>query len=197
MTSAPPKSRMSVDRQAELFAVVLDLLLEVGYERLTLDAVAARAHTSKATLYRLWDGKPGLVMAALRHKQPPKIDHSEAGSLNEVFELMARGAGDLAGRDMQMAFTLMRAASADDEFRLLLRETFLDPSVETLTNYFDQAADRGEIVRDPALFRRLVFAIIEHFVLLGMFNAEPDTVETRRAFFDAIIRPALTFTTSN
>lgn len=47
-------------------------LSENGYTRLTMESVAARAETNKAVLYRRWDNKSELVIAAL-HKYLPKI----------------------------------------------------------------------------------------------------------------------------
>ena len=52
------------------------VLAEVGYDLLTMDAVAARAKASKATLYRRWKSKPELVVAAVmcapeRHRDRP------------------------------------------------------------------------------------------------------------------------------
>ena len=57
---ASPWSR----RETELLAVTLQLLQEHGYDRLTLDAVAATARASKATVYRRWPTKAELVLAA-------------------------------------------------------------------------------------------------------------------------------------
>ncbi|HME77339.1 MAG TPA: helix-turn-helix domain-containing protein, partial [Mycobacterium sp.] len=51
-------------REAELLAVTLRLLQQHGYDRLTLEAVAASAHASKATMYRRWPSKAELVLAA-------------------------------------------------------------------------------------------------------------------------------------
>src|SRR3984885_4494039 len=51
-------------REAELLAVTLRLLQEHGYDQLTIDAVAAAAHASKATVYRRWPSKAELVLAA-------------------------------------------------------------------------------------------------------------------------------------
>ena len=48
------RSRITPEREAELYRAVLDLLREVGYDALTMDAVAARTKSSKATLYRQW-----------------------------------------------------------------------------------------------------------------------------------------------
>ena len=64
------RSRITPEREAELYAAVLDLLREVGYDALTMDAVAARTRSSKATLYRQWGGKPELVAKAVRHNKP-------------------------------------------------------------------------------------------------------------------------------
>ncbi|HXD24486.1 MAG TPA: helix-turn-helix domain-containing protein, partial [Propionibacteriaceae bacterium] len=44
-------------RETELLAVTLQLLQQHGYDRLTLDAVAATARASKATVYRRWPTK--------------------------------------------------------------------------------------------------------------------------------------------
>ena len=50
------------------------MLAEVGYDRLTMDAVATRAKASKATLYRRWTNKASLVIDALMpHKGDPPV----------------------------------------------------------------------------------------------------------------------------
>ena len=53
-------------RDAAICDATLALLLEVGYDRMSMDAVAARAHASKATIYRRWPGKQELVLDAVR-----------------------------------------------------------------------------------------------------------------------------------
>jgi AcrR family transcriptional regulator len=44
-------------RDLVLREAALALLAEVGYDRLTMDAVAARAGAAKITIYRRWQGK--------------------------------------------------------------------------------------------------------------------------------------------
>ena len=51
-------------RETELLAVTLRLLQQHGYEGLTVEAVAATARASKATIYRRWASKAELVLAA-------------------------------------------------------------------------------------------------------------------------------------
>ena len=46
------RPRVEGDREREILDAALEVLAEVGYDRLTMDAVAQRAKASKATLYR-------------------------------------------------------------------------------------------------------------------------------------------------
>lgn len=54
-----------------LYEATLAELTEVGYGGLTMEGIAARAHTGKAALYRRWDTKCELVHAALVFALPP------------------------------------------------------------------------------------------------------------------------------
>ncbi len=127
-TDSPPRSRMKPERLAELFEAVRGLLTETGYERLTFDAVAARARTSKATLYRHWGGsKADLVMAALTHERPGLPDHAGATSLDEVLAWMAR-ADCFSTSDLRLAFMLLHAAAGDPGFGAALRKEIITRS---------------------------------------------------------------------
>src|SRR5580700_11308769 len=52
-------------RERAILSAAIGLLGEAGYEAMTMDAVAARAHASKTTIYRRWPGKAELVRAAV------------------------------------------------------------------------------------------------------------------------------------
>src|SRR4051812_5544685 len=62
--SAPQRRRGAALEKALLDAAWAELN-DHGYDEFTIDAVAARAATSRAVLYRRWPGKPELVHAAL------------------------------------------------------------------------------------------------------------------------------------
>src|SRR6266436_5948028 len=58
-------------RDAAILEATIAVLSDVGYDRLTIDAVATKAKASKATVYRRWQNKAGLVvdaLATLKHK---------------------------------------------------------------------------------------------------------------------------------
>ncbi|SEG31087.1 transcriptional regulator, TetR family [Actinacidiphila yanglinensis] len=69
-TSSGGRTAATRRRGAELEAELLDAawaeLAEVGYARLTMEGVAARAHTGKQVLYRRWPNRAALVVAAMR-----------------------------------------------------------------------------------------------------------------------------------
>jgi len=196
MTEDQPRLRMPPARVAELLDVVRTLLSDVGYERLTFDAVAARARTSKSTLYRHWPSKPELVMAALTHddaRHPPLWEDSGARSLDEVFAQLAR-ADRIPGRDLRMGFMLLHAALSDPEFASALRAEIITPTVDELAAVFEAAADHGEIVRDSPLFQRLAYVILTDLAFSPVLSGEEEAATSRHDLFRTVIRPALTFT---
>ena len=55
--TAVSRPRVEGDREQEILDATLDVLADMGYDRLTMDAVAHRAKACKATLYRRWNSK--------------------------------------------------------------------------------------------------------------------------------------------
>src|SRR5271163_3763605 len=71
---------LDMSRDIAIRDAALDLLAEIGYDRLTMDAIAARAHASKATIYRRWPGKAALVVDALNCSKGSMLE-PDTGSL--------------------------------------------------------------------------------------------------------------------
>jgi AcrR family transcriptional regulator len=117
-----PSQRDLPAREREILDVTGELLTEIGYERLTIDAVAARAHASKATIYRRWPGKPALVAAALRHLTCAGSSPAEyTGDLRADLLAHLRAARDqLAARGSLLA-GLVTAMRHDPELAALVR----------------------------------------------------------------------------
>src|ERR1700685_4779382 len=89
--------RLYASRDAALRDAALELLAEIGYDRLTIAAVAARAKASKMTIYRRWSGKAELVVDALSClRQPGEVP--DTGSLRGDLQGLGGGAGNSDGR---------------------------------------------------------------------------------------------------
>ena len=76
------RPRVEGERESEILDAALHLLAEVGYDRMTMDAVATQAKASKATLYRRWTDKPSLVVdAILQSKEALQTPDPDTGNL--------------------------------------------------------------------------------------------------------------------
>src|SRR6266568_94459 len=64
-----------------IFDAVLDQLCAVGYPGLTMEGIAACAHTGKAALYRRWERKEDLIVDALEHTLPSMAELPDHGNL--------------------------------------------------------------------------------------------------------------------
>jgi AcrR family transcriptional regulator len=142
---------LDASRDVALRDAALALLAEIGYDRLTIDSVAARAHASKTTIYRRWSGKAELIVDALNslkgsHPVP------DTGSLRGDLEQIARNATSTDNCfDAQLMIGLITALARDEELRRVVRERFIDPGHSDLNAIFARAIARGEIPADRNL----------------------------------------------
>src|SRR3982751_6599693 len=82
--TAPPAGRsrrLDEKREQAILRATYDQLGETGYQGLRVDAVASRAQASKATLYRHWPTKAGLVAEAVRACKASEAVAPDTGSL--------------------------------------------------------------------------------------------------------------------
>jgi AcrR family transcriptional regulator len=77
-------------RDTDLLEAAIVVLAEIGYDRMTMNMVAARAKAGKATMYRRWPSKPDLVLEAIAHM---KRGQADTNSLPDTGTLR----GDLLG----------------------------------------------------------------------------------------------------
>jgi len=79
----PAKIGRPVDKQRDIVILkaALELVAEQGYDSVTMDAIALKAHAGKATLYRRWKSKPYLIAEAIRFMMPceQKVDTQRCG----------------------------------------------------------------------------------------------------------------------
>lgn len=145
-----PRPRVTGDREDDILDATVAVLSEVGYDRLTMDQVAAQARASKATLYRRWESKAELVLdAVVRAKELPSDDPADTGTLRG--DLMADTCGPNGwAEDLPMSVLagLLTAVNADPHLRALWQERFLGPRLARNRTIFERARARGEIADD-------------------------------------------------
>ncbi|MGW3632969.1 TetR/AcrR family transcriptional regulator [Streptomyces sp. NPDC005122] len=185
------RSRITPEREAELYRAVLDLLREVGYDALTMDAVAARTKSSKATLYRQWGGKAELVVKALRHEKPSAGD-ADTGSLAGDFHALVMREDDCR---MEQNSALMRglamALHGNPDLLKAFRELIIEPETVELRRVLGRAVARGEIRPDNPAQEYVLHMLIGAFAVRGVIDQRPPTRAFLTSYVDAVILPAL------
>ncbi len=89
---------MDLTRNQVILEATLNMLADVGYDGLTIEAVAAKAKVGKATIYRRWSSKEALVIDASASISPfktlcEKLDYSKTlrDQLIDLLCLVFRG----------------------------------------------------------------------------------------------------------
>ncbi len=118
--------------------------MEVGYEHLSMDAVATRARASKSTLYRRWSSKAELVAAALvAFEWNDELPNT--GVLRTDLASLARVWFDPDQRRDQLFVRLLTAIADDDQLHKVYVSQIAQPRAHALTKIVDRAVARGEI----------------------------------------------------
>ncbi|WOX12622.1 TetR/AcrR family transcriptional regulator [Streptomyces sp. N50] len=126
--------------EADILDAVWEELAEVGYARLTMEGVAARARTGKQVLYRRWPNRAELVKAAMSHRNGIIAERlPDTGELREDVLALLR------------LMVLRQREIGSDVIRGLLADApDLDPKVfgivhDILLPMLQRAVKRGEI----------------------------------------------------
>src|SRR6202046_5994516 len=136
---------LDASRDAALRDAALELLAEIGYTRLTMEAVAPGAKASKMTIYRRWSGKAELVVDAIGSLRK-RGEVPDTGSLRGNLEAMAKTSDSPDVRfDAQLVLGLVTALARDPELRQVIRAQFLGRGGVRLRQVFELAGGRGEI----------------------------------------------------
>jgi AcrR family transcriptional regulator len=170
---------LDATRDVALRESALGLLAEIGYDRLTIDSVAARAHSSKTTIYRRWSGKAELIVDALNCRKGSSAV-PDTGSLCGDLEAIAKSSTSTDNQfDAQVMIGLISALARDAELRQVFRERLIDPRMAGFKQVFERAVARGEVSKDRNLdlLVSLFPAIVIHHLLISGEVPEADFAE--------------------
>ncbi len=132
------------DRQADdaILTATRELLAEVGFERLTVTEVAARAGVGRPTVYRRYPTKEALIAAsveALRSDEPTPDTGSLCGDIRA--ELLPRAPA--LGQPLVLQFLAMLLVSNAD--RSEFAETYWREAVAQRRDAFSEVFERAKL----------------------------------------------------
>lgn len=172
-----------------LYEAALAELTEVGYGNLTMEGIAARAHTGKAALYRRWDTKCELVHAALVFALPPVPELRSGRSARENLLAMFTAQRDLlAGKTAFPSLDVIHQLLHEPEMRAIFADAVVRPRLEIVESILHAAVDDDDL--DPKaltpLTARIGAALInQHFLL----NGSPPNRRDLALIVDTVIPP--------
>jgi AcrR family transcriptional regulator len=187
--------RLDPTRDAAILQAALEGLAELGYDRLSMDEIAARAHAGKGALYRRWPSKAALVAEAISawREQLGPFAIADTGSLAGDLDALIAAVPNFdatAKEQMTVVIGVATAASRDPELMTALSDHILARPRRLLGEVLERAAERGEIAADRDL--ELVPDILIGLNLLRILQGKAPDREFVRRVFEDIIHPLVT-----
>ncbi|MBW4618935.1 MAG: TetR/AcrR family transcriptional regulator [Cyanosarcina radialis HA8281-LM2] len=179
---SPGRPRSTQSHQAMLQAT-LELLGEVGFEAMSIEAIASRAGVGKTTIYRRYSSKEELVADAIESMRE-EVLIPDTGNLWGDIEALIENAAKitLSPLGRQTVATIVSSASSNSGFARIYRTKYLEPRRKAFAVVIERAKVRNEVQADidPSLIFDTMSGIML-YALLFQPTSESWTVYVRRA----------------
>lgn len=183
--------RRGVALEAAIRSAVLSLLGEQGPDAVTMDAVAAAAHTSKPVLYRRWPDRRALLRDTLLGVAVTAIPSEDTGSFREDMLAVLRGwAALFAGAQGALMRSVVVAVAADPELASTFRTDVIGWRKEEMNALLARGIERGEVRPDVPVevVRELGQSVLWHRLLI---TGDPITDELVVQLVDEVLLPVV------
>jgi AcrR family transcriptional regulator len=188
-------------RGAELEQAIRDATIAelacCGYGNLTIESVAARAQTGKASIYRRWPTKQELVFDSVccllsgPLMTVPELRLAEDVSTRDaLLALATHAARSMTGELGAATRSVMSETLRDAEFSAAFQDNFHDPRKALLNEVLSRGVQRGEVRPDwmsGLLIDILAGALIQRYLVRRQPPVEQELVE----FIDSFVMPAI------
>lgn len=184
----------SAETDAAILAATRQALVDLGWSKVTMGDVAARAGVAKTTLYRRWPGKNELVVDAVAVLFD-ELEVPDLGSLTaDVQGVVLQFAALLERPETRTALMAVVAESTrDPALRARIRAMIVDPQKRLVHEGRERARRRGELPAgdDPETAARdtdLIFDVVAGAVVhRALVSAEPVDAEWARRFTELLV----------
>jgi AcrR family transcriptional regulator len=169
ITEESPRGRpRDPSRDEAIIDAAIDVLVRDGYDRLSMEGVAAAAGVGKATIYRRWSSKAELVIDAMATLKPA-LDSIDTGTLDGDIELLiATSCSPRSERVLQVMASICSALPREPDLLDAFRTRFTEPRIARISDLLVRARDRGELGPevDVAMAASLVPSLMLQRVLM-------------------------------
>lgn len=178
-----PGRPRSVKSHQAILKATLELLGEIGFETMSIEAISARAGVGKTTIYRRYNSKEELVADAIENIRQDVIIPNTGNLWSDLDELIDNAALiTLSPLGRQTVAMIISSASSNSQFAQIYWTKYLQPRREAFAAVIERAKTRNEIQTD--LDSDLVFDSMSGIMLYALIfqpTAESWSEYVRRA----------------
>jgi AcrR family transcriptional regulator len=171
---APTRGRpRSTSADRAILQATTEILMEDGYDGLTMAGVAQRAGVSTATLYRRYESKVELVVGCITTLKDELDQPFDTGSLREDLRTLARdGCESFSNEGGALMRALIGEVQRNPDLAAAVRERVIAHRTDNVRRMIDAAVARGEITApvDPDLAMEM---IVGPFIFRRLVSGEP------------------------
>jgi len=140
----------TADRTQAIMRTTLQLAQEVGYAKLSIEAVAARTGVGKHTIYRRWPSKGALFLDAVLTGQDSGLDYPDTGDIVADLRRQIHAAVDLLGQPPlgPLYQALVGEAQHNPMVAAALHERFIRPQTDRTVARLRRAQQQGQLSPD-------------------------------------------------
>ncbi|HWO54399.1 MAG TPA: TetR/AcrR family transcriptional regulator [Paenibacillus cookii] len=139
----------NVEAQKSILSASYELLLEHGFQAVTVDKIADRAQVSKATIYKWWPNKAAVVMDGFLHAATARLPVPDTGTTFDDILLHATNlAMFLISREGTVITELLGEGQFDAGLAEAYRARFFRPRRLEARGLLEKGIQRGELKND-------------------------------------------------
>jgi AcrR family transcriptional regulator len=166
-----------------MLQATLELLAEVGFEAMSIEAIATRAGVGKTTIYRRYSGKDELVADAIESMREEVMIPDTGNLWGDINALIENAAQiSLTPLGQQTVAMIISSALSNPKFAQIYWEKYLQPRRQAFALVIERAKARNEVQED--LDPGLVFDTMSGIMLYAIIfppRLESWTAYVRRA----------------
>ncbi len=126
-----------------------DLLLENGFEAVTVEKIAERASVSKATIYKWWPNKAAVVMDSFLSAAVARLPVPDSGSVfSDMLVQVTHLARFLISREGKVITELIAEGQFDPGLAEAYRARYFTPRRLDSRHILERGIQRGELKED-------------------------------------------------
>ena len=189
----PGRPRSERAHEAILDAT-LDLLVEEGFSRMSIEGVANRAHVGKATIYRRWPSKADLVAEAVASLKGHELHDVDTGNVRDdlasLWRQATKGSRDSgSGEVTELMVKLMSARARHPELQEAFTRHVIEPRRRIVADVLRRGIERGELRADLdiELAMDVLMGLASYRSMVTAGHGAPPTAEATNRVIDLVL----------